>query len=105
MIVLLASRVKNVGIRLFTAARRMLRYVGMSLSRSLNESPSDADAYDPSAVAALSEKLHIPTDDVVEVYRHEFTRLHAQARVKTYVGVLALSNTKNILYKTTSRRC
>ncbi len=64
-----------------------------------------AEAYDANAVAALSEELHMPADDVVEVYKHEFSRLHAQARIKTYVGILAMSNTKNILYKTTSRRC
>lgn len=68
----------------------------------LNQS---SEAYDANAVAALSEELHVPADDVVEVYKHEFSRLHAQARIKTYVGILAMSNTKNILYKTTSRRC
>jgi hypothetical protein len=77
----------------------------MSLSRSSNESTPATDAFDAGAVAALSEKLNVPPNEVVEVYRHEFTRLQAQARVQTYVGVLALSNTKNILYKTTSRRC
>jgi len=64
-----------------------------------------AETYDAKAVAALSEELQVPADDVVEVYKHEFSRLHAQARIKTYVGILAMSNTKNILYKTTSRRC
>ncbi len=63
------------------------------------------ETYDAKAVAALSEELHVSADDVVEVYNHEFSRLHAQARIKTYVGILAMSNTKNILYKTTSRRC
>ena len=71
----------------------------------MNESMSSADSYDANAVAALSEKLHVSADDVVEVYKDEFTRLHAQARVKTYVGVLAMSNSKNILRKTTFRRC
>jgi hypothetical protein len=64
-----------------------------------------AEAYDAKAVAALSEELHVPADAVVEVFKHEFSRLHAQARIKTYVGILAMSNTKDILYKTTSRRC
>jgi hypothetical protein len=77
----------------------------MPTPRVSNGSISSAETYDATAVAALSEKLHVPATDVVEVYRHEFTRLHAQARVKAYVGVLAMSNTKNILYKTTSRRC
>jgi hypothetical protein len=71
----------------------------------MNESMSGAETYDANAVAALSEKLQVSASDVVEVYRDEFIRLHAQARVKTYVGVLAMSNTKNILRKTTSRRC
>jgi hypothetical protein len=71
----------------------------------MNESMSSAEGYDANAIAALSEKLHVSASDVVEVYRDEFTRLHAQARVKTFVGVLAMSNTKNILRKTAARRC
>jgi Protein of unknown function (DUF3562) len=71
----------------------------------MNESMSGAENFDADAVAALSEKLHVSASDVVEIYRDEFTRLNTQARVKTYVGVLAMSNTKNILRKkTTSRR-
>ncbi|MGD0503615.1 MAG: hypothetical protein ABSD02_12800 [Steroidobacteraceae bacterium] len=77
----------------------------MPRSSISNESNPSVETYDADAVAALSEKLHVPADDVVEVYKHEFTRLHAQARVKTYVDVLAMSNTKNILHKTSSRRC
>jgi hypothetical protein len=71
----------------------------------MNESISSAENYDANAVAALSEKLHVSASDVVEIYKDEFTRLHAHARIKTYVGVLAMSNTKSILRKTTSRRC
>jgi hypothetical protein len=66
---------------------------------------SSADSQDAKEFAALSEKLRVSTNDVVKVYEEEFTRLHAQARVKTYVGVLAMSNTKAILHKTASRRC
>jgi hypothetical protein len=66
---------------------------------------TSAETYDAKALAALSEELHVSADDVVEVYKHEFSRLLAQARIKTYVGILAMSNTKNILYKATSRRC
>ncbi len=71
----------------------------------MDESMSSAETYDAKALAALSEKLHVSASAVVEVYNGEFTRLQAQARVKTYVGVLAMSNTKDILHKTTSRRC
>ncbi len=63
------------------------------------------EPHDAKAFAALSSELHVSENDVVEIYKHEFSRLHAQARIKTYVGILALSNTKNILYKSTSRRC
>jgi hypothetical protein len=66
---------------------------------------SSAEGYDENAIAALSEKLHVSANDVVEIYKGEFTRLNAQARIKTYVGVLAMSNTKSILHKTTARRC
>lgn len=71
----------------------------------MNESMPSAETCDARALARLSEKLHVPANEVLEVYKYEFTRLHAQARVKTYVGVLAMSNTKNILHKTSSRRC
>ena len=71
----------------------------------MNESMSSADTHDARALAALSKKLDVSATDVVKVYQDELTRLHAQARVKTYVGVLAMSNTKAILHKTASRRC
>ncbi len=64
---------------------------------------SSNDSHDAKAFTALSEKLRVSANDVVKVYEEEFTRLQAQARVKTYVGVLAMSNTKNILHKTASR--
>jgi nanoRNase/pAp phosphatase (c-di-AMP/oligoRNAs hydrolase) len=71
----------------------------------MNELMSSTESHDTQAFAALSEKLRVSPNDVVKVYEEEFTRLHAQARVKTYVGVLAMSNTKDILHKTASRRC
>jgi hypothetical protein len=92
--------------------RRVLRYSSALISRisistdcPMNESMPSAESYDANEIAAISEKLQVSANDVVEVYKGEFTRLHAQARIKTYVGVLAMSNTKSILHKTTSRRC
>jgi len=52
---------------------------------------------DDAAIQALSEKLQVPALKVIEVYRTEFKRLAAQSRIDTYLGVLALRNTKSIL--------
>jgi len=49
------------------------------------------------AIQALSEKLKVPVLKVIEVYRTEFKRLSAQSRIETYLGVLAMRNTKYIL--------
>lgn len=55
---------------------------------------------DDGAIQALSEKLKVPALKVIEVYRTEFKRLAAQSRIDTYLGVLALRNTKHILRET-----
>lgn len=52
---------------------------------------------DAQAIQALSEKLRVPELKVIEVYRTEFKRLAAQSRIETYLGVLAMRNTKSIL--------
>ncbi len=71
----------------------------------MNESIPNAETFDAKALAALSKKLNVSASEVVEIYQYEFSRLHAQARVKAYIGVLAMSSTKNRLHKTAAHRC
>jgi hypothetical protein len=52
---------------------------------------------DAQAIHELSEKLKVPELKVIEVYKTEFKRLAAQSRIETYLGVLAMRNTKSIL--------
>lgn len=49
------------------------------------------------AIATLSEHLGVPMRDVTPVYKEEFARLAAKARVTTYLIVLALRRTRSIL--------
>ena len=48
-------------------------------------------------IGALSEKLHVPVQEVSEIYRIEFNRLARVARIPNYLGLLAVSNTRSIL--------
>lgn len=57
---------------------------------------------DARAIQALSEKLKVPELKVIEVYRTEFNRLAAQSRIETFLGVLAMRNTKSILRNTSA---
>jgi hypothetical protein len=49
------------------------------------------------AIAALSEKLGVGMKDVAKVYRAEFEKLAAGARVTNFLIVLALNRTRSIL--------
>lgn len=49
------------------------------------------------AIAALSEKLGVDMKDVAKVYRAEFEKLAAGARVTNFLIVLALNRTRSIL--------
>jgi hypothetical protein len=49
------------------------------------------------AIAALSEKLGVGMKDVAKVYRAEFDKLAAGARVTNFLIVLALNRTRSIL--------
>ena len=48
-------------------------------------------------IRALSDKLQVPMHEVGAIYRVEFDRLAHGARIPTYLGVLAMSNTRSIL--------
>ena len=65
---------------------------GIDMKESVSGLENDARA-----IQALSEKLKVPERKVIEVYRTEFNRLAAQSRIETFLGVLAMRNTKSIL--------
>ncbi len=49
------------------------------------------------AIQALSEKLGVGMKDVAKVYKAEFEKLAAGARVTNFLIVLALNRTRSIL--------
>lgn len=49
------------------------------------------------AIATLAEKLHLPPQEVQQVYLQEFDRLESQARIRGFLGVLALRNARSVL--------
>jgi hypothetical protein len=61
------------------------------------ESIPDADDEAQRAIQALSDQLHVPQLKVLEVYKTEYRRISAQARIPTFVSVLAMRNTRSIL--------
>jgi hypothetical protein len=63
----------------------------------MTESVSKFEGDHATAIATLSEKLKIPKDEVVEIYRKEFDRLAVHARIPTFLVVLAMRNTRSIL--------
>jgi len=64
----------------------------MATSRSL-----DPTAEHVGVIARLSHKLHVPLHEVREIYGEQLERLAADARVQSFVSVLALRNTRDIL--------
>ena len=52
---------------------------------------------DAQAIAALSSKLGVSMKDIVDVYKTQFDRLAAGARVTEFLIVLALNRTHSIL--------
>ncbi len=49
------------------------------------------------AFQALADTLHVPKLKIIEVYKTEYGRIAAQARIDTFVSVLAMRNTRSIL--------
>ena len=49
------------------------------------------------AIAALSRELGLPVQQVDRIYQQELTELAAHARVRTFLGILALRQTRAIL--------
>ena len=58
---------------------------------------ADLDEDQARAIATLSDRLHLPVQEVRRVYLQELDRLEAQARIRTFLGTLALSRTRSAL--------
>jgi len=63
-----------------------------ALSRSLNM-PSGHGGH----IASLAAELRVPLHEVSEIYRAQFERLAAEARIESFLGVLAARHTRSIL--------
>jgi hypothetical protein len=48
-------------------------------------------------IARLSHELQLPLHQVREIYGAQLERLAADARIQSFLGVLATRNTRNIL--------
>jgi len=48
-------------------------------------------------MSRLAHELHIPLHEVQGIYRAQFERLGADARIERFLGVLAMRNTRDIL--------
>ncbi len=69
---------------------------GIDMIASVSE-PTDLDKGQARAIATLSDRLHLPVQEVRQVYLQELDRLEAQARIHNFLGVLALSRTRSVL--------
>lgn len=58
------------------------------------------DIGDP--VAALSKKLHVPRQKIEEIYSAQLERLSAEARIDSFLTILAIRNARAILRATAS---
>jgi hypothetical protein len=48
-------------------------------------------------MAHLSETMQVPINAIQEIYSTEFDRLEMDARIRTFIGVLALARTRTLL--------
>jgi hypothetical protein len=48
-------------------------------------------------IATLSKQLEVPVHEVDVIYRKEFDQLAVAARIRTFLGVLAMNRTRSIL--------
>ncbi len=64
----------------------------------MSASPSPDPTGEPRGVIArLSHALQVPLQEVREIYGTQLERLGSDARVRNFLGVLALRNTRDIL--------
>ena len=59
--------------------------------------PRNLDEDRDGAIVELSEKLHLPLNEVRKAYLQELDRLKSQARIHNFVEVLAVSSTRSVL--------
>jgi len=59
--------------------------------------PANLDEDQDRAIASLSEKLHLPLNEVRKVYLQELDRLKSQARIHSFVEALAVSRARSVL--------
>lgn len=71
--------------------------IGGAGSIDLAKTQLPMERTDAQAIAALSGKLCVSMKDVVDVYKAEFDRLAAGARITDFLIVLALNRTRSIL--------
>ncbi len=45
----------------------------------------------------LAEEMQVPIDEIEQIYSNELHRLEAEARIQSFVGVLAIKRTRTIL--------
>jgi uncharacterized protein DUF3562 len=57
----------------------------------------DSNGEHASLITKLSDELHLPLSEVDGVYSEQLDRLEADARIRSYLGVLAVRNTRSVL--------
>jgi hypothetical protein len=62
----------------------------------LFENPAEADAH-ADAIESLVAETHLPHDVVRAAYEHELVRLKPEARVKDYLLLFTIRNTREVL--------
>lgn len=66
------------------------------MSASISEPANSCDDQ-AKAIASLSEMLHVPINEVRHAYLQELARLRSQARIHSFIPVLAFKCTRSIL--------
>lgn len=59
--------------------------------------PADLGTDQDRVIASLAAKLHRPLSEVRQVYVREFDRLRSEARIHTFIEVLAVRSTRSAL--------
>jgi len=59
--------------------------------------PLDPTGEHGRVITKLSHELEVPLHEVREIYRAQLERLSADARIQSFLGVLAMRNTRDIL--------
>lgn len=68
----------------------------MSVSEaSVKSVPKSSDLLQ--TIRHLAEEMRVPMDEIEQIYSHEVHRLETEARIQSFVGVLAISRTRTIL--------